>query len=136
VNFRAHKNPLILHRRRKWSASCALTRCRGQLSRDDQQVTEVEQTPDIYVAYSARVVTRQQVSLFHYNGLATSLTPVMMAIGGRNYLAQTQHKAGTVVIDIIDASRSIRGVALARLQVDLRTSIIQKPRLPASSIAS
>jgi hypothetical protein len=66
-------------------------------------LTEVTTTPDIYVAYSARVEDKQQVSPY-YNGLGY---PYGYGYGayGRNYPSVTQYKAGTVVIDIIDARR-------------------------------
>ena len=66
-------------------------------------LTEVDKTPDIYVAYSARVEDKQQTSPY-YNGLGY---PYGYGYGyyGRNYAPVTQYKAGTVVIDIIDARR-------------------------------
>ena len=66
-------------------------------------LTEVDKAPDIYVAYSARVEDKQQVSPY-YNGLGY---PYGYGYGyyGRNYSPVTQYKAGTVVIDIIDARR-------------------------------
>ncbi|WP_046246890.1 DUF4136 domain-containing protein [Hymenobacter terrenus] len=66
-------------------------------------LTEVTTEPDIYVAYSARVEDKQQVSPY-YNGLGY---PYGYGYGyyGRNYSPVTQYKAGTVVIDIIDARR-------------------------------
>ena len=66
-------------------------------------LTEVDKAPDIYVAYSARVEDKQQVSPA-YNGLGY---PYGYGYGyyGRNYSPVTQYKAGTVVIDIIDARR-------------------------------
>ena len=66
-------------------------------------LTEVDKAPDIYVAYSARVEDKQQTSPY-YNGLGY---PYGYGYGyyGRNYAPVTQYKAGTVVIDIIDARR-------------------------------
>ncbi len=66
-------------------------------------LTEVTTAPDVYVAYSARVEEKQQVSPY-YNGLGY---PYGYGYGyyGRNYSPVTQYKAGTVVIDIIDARR-------------------------------
>ena len=66
-------------------------------------LTEVDSAPDIYVAYSARVEDKQQVSPY-YNGMGY---PYGYGYGyyGRNYSPVTQYKAGTVVIDIIDARR-------------------------------
>ncbi|WP_210513687.1 DUF4136 domain-containing protein [Hymenobacter terricola] len=66
-------------------------------------LTEVTTAPDIYIAYSARVEDKQQVSPY-YNGLGY---PYGYGYGyyGRNYSPVTQYKAGTVVIDVIDARR-------------------------------
>ena len=64
--------------------------------------------PDIYVAYSARVEDKQQVSPY-YNGLGYPYG--YGGYGGygyggyRGYSPVTQYKAGTVVIDIVDARR-------------------------------
>ena len=83
-------------------------------------LTEVAKAPDIYVAYSARVEEKQQVSP-NYNGLGY---PYGYGYGyyGRGYQPVTQYKAGTVVIDIIDARRkelAWRGTGQA--QVDQNT---------------
>jgi hypothetical protein len=83
-------------------------------------LTEVTTSPDIYIAYSARVEDKQQVSPY-YNGLGY---PYGYGYGyyGRNYSPVTQYKAGTVVIDIIDARRkelAWRGTGQA--QVDKNT---------------
>jgi hypothetical protein len=65
-------------------------------------LTESTTAPDIYVAYSARVEDKQQVSPY-YNGLGY---PFGYGYGfGRGIPPVTQYKAGTVVIDIIDARR-------------------------------
>jgi hypothetical protein len=66
-------------------------------------LTEDATTPDIYVAYRARVEDKQQVSPYA-NGFGS---PYGYGYGyyGRNYAPVTQYKAGTVVIDIIDAHR-------------------------------
>ena len=62
----------------------------------------VSAAPDIYVAYSARVEEKQQVSPY-YNGMGY---PYGYGYGGyRGYSPVTQYKAGTVVIDIVDAHR-------------------------------
>ena len=79
-------------------------------------LTEVTTAPDIYVAYSARVEDKQQVSPY-YNGLGY---PYGYGYGyyGRGYSPVTQYKAGTVVIDIIDARRkelAWRGTGLAQV---------------------
>lgn len=61
--------------------------------------------PDIYVAYSARVEDKQQVSPY-YNGLGYPYGYGGYGYGGyRGYSPVTQYKAGTVVIDIVDARR-------------------------------
>ena len=69
-------------------------------------LTEVDKAPDIYVAYSARVEEKQQVSPY-YNGLGSPYGYGYGGFGGygRNYPSVTQYKAGTVVIDVIDARR-------------------------------
>src|SRR6476469_9410434 len=63
----------------------------------------VNAAPDIYVAYSARVEDKQQVSPY-YNGMGY---PYGYGYGyyGRGYSPVTQYKAGTVVTDIVDARR-------------------------------
>ena len=64
-------------------------------------LTETLAAPDIYVAYSARVEDKQQVSPYNNMGY-----PFGYGYYGRNnYPPMTQYKAGTVVIDIIDARR-------------------------------
>ena len=67
-------------------------------------LTEVEKSPDIYVAYSARVEDKQQVSPY-YNGLGYPYGYGYGYYGGRGIPSVSQYKAGTVVIDIIDARR-------------------------------
>ena len=72
------------------------------------------------MAYSARVEEKQQVSPY-YNGYGY---PYGYGYGyyGRGYQPMTQYKAGTVVIDIIDAKRkelAWRGTGQA--QVDQNT---------------
>ncbi|MBO2010463.1 DUF4136 domain-containing protein [Hymenobacter negativus] len=67
-------------------------------------LTEVTTTPDIYVAYSARVEDKQQVSPY-YNGLGYPYGYGYGYYGRGAYSPVTQYKAGTVVIDIIDAHR-------------------------------
>ena len=71
-------------------------------------LTEVAVTaaPDIYVAYSARVEDKQQVSPY-YNGMGYPYGYGYGGYGayGRGYSPVTQYKAGTVVIDIVDARR-------------------------------
>ena len=66
-------------------------------------LTEATAAPDIYIAYSARVEDKQQVSQ-NYNGLGYPYGGYGYGYG-RNYSPVTQYKAGTVVIDIIDARR-------------------------------
>ena len=62
-------------------------------------------TPDIYVAYSARVEDKQQVSP-GYGGMGYPYGYGYGGYGGyRGYSPVTQYKAGTVVIDIVDAHR-------------------------------
>ena len=61
-------------------------------------------SPDIYVAYSARVEDKQQVSPY-YNGMGYPYGYGYGYGGYRGYSPVTQYKAGTVVIDIVDARR-------------------------------
>ena len=79
-------------------------------------LTEVATAPDIYVAYSARVEDKQQVSPY-YNGMGY---PYGYGYGGyRGYSPVTQYKAGTVVIDIVDARRkelAWRGTGMAQIE--------------------
>lgn len=84
-------------------------------------LTEVATAPDIYVAYSARVENKQQVSPY-YNGLGYPYGYGYGGFGHGSYPSVTQYKAGTVVIDIIDARRkelAWRGTGQA--QVDQNT---------------
>lgn len=67
-------------------------------------LTEVTTAPDIYVAYSARVEDKQQVSPY-YNGMGYPYGYGYGYYGRGAYSPVTQYKAGTVVIDIIDAKR-------------------------------
>ena len=67
-------------------------------------LTEVTSNPDVYVAYSARVEDKQQVSP-GYNGMGYPFGYWYGGFYGRNQSPITQYKAGTVVIDIIDARR-------------------------------
>ncbi len=89
-------------------------------------LTEVTTTPDIYVAYSARVEDKQQVSPYN-NGFGS---PYGYGYGGgyygRNYQSVTQYKAGTVVIDIIDARRkelAWRGTGQAQVNQNTITEV-------------
>jgi hypothetical protein len=85
----------------------------------EKGLTEVTTSPDVYVAYSARVEDKQQVSP-GYNGLGYPYYGYGWY--GRNMQPITQYKAGTVVIDIIDARRkelAWRGTGQA--QVDQNT---------------
>ncbi len=81
-------------------------------------LTEVAQgqAPDVFVAYTARVENKQEVSPY-YNGLGY---PYGYGYGyyGRGYTPVTQYKAGTVIIDIVDARRkelAWRGTGMAQL---------------------
>lgn len=80
-------------------------------------LTEVQKAPDVFVAYSTRIEDKQQVSPY-YNGLGY---PYGYGYGyyGRNYTPITQYKAGTVVIDIVDARRkelAWRGTGQAQVE--------------------
>lgn len=84
-------------------------------------LTEVAQgqAPDVFVAYSARVENQQQTSPY-YNGLGYPYGYGYGGYGGygRGYTPVTQYKAGTVIIDIVDARRkelAWRGTGMAAL---------------------
>ena len=82
-------------------------------------LTEVAQAPDVFVAYSARVENQQQASPY-YNGLGYPYGYGYGGYGGygRSYTPVTQYKAGTVIIDIVDARRkelAWRGTGMAAL---------------------
>jgi len=84
-------------------------------------LTEVAQgqAPDVFVAYSARVENQQQASPY-YNGLGYPYGYGYGGYGGygRGYAPVTQYKAGTVIIDIVDARRkelAWRGTGMAAL---------------------
>ena len=64
----------------------------------------VNASPDIYVAYSARVEDKQQISP-GYGGMGYPYGYGYGGYYGRGYSPVTQYKAGTVVIDIVDARR-------------------------------
>ncbi len=81
-------------------------------------LTRVEKNPDVYVAFSAKVEDKQRVDpyfnspfAYRYNyGLGRTTSPV------------TEYKAGTVIIDVVDAKRkelAWRGYGQA--QVDQQT---------------
>jgi hypothetical protein len=77
-------------------------------------LTEVDKAPDVYVAYSARVEDKQQISPY-YNSYPYGYG---YSRYGRNMQPVTQYKAGTVIIDIIDARRkelAWRGTGQAQL---------------------
>ncbi|GAA4368071.1 DUF4136 domain-containing protein [Hymenobacter saemangeumensis] len=65
-------------------------------------LTEVSTAPDVYVAYSTRVEDKQQVSPYYNNW---GYPYYGYGWYGRNMTPVTQYKAGTVIIDIVDAKR-------------------------------
>ena len=68
-------------------------------------LTYSESTPDLYVAYSAKVEDKQSVSPY-YNGLGFPYYGYGGFYGrGYGYTPVTQYKAGTVIIDFVDAHR-------------------------------
>lgn len=80
-------------------------------------LTEVSSKPDVYVAYSARVEDKQQVSPY-YNGLGYPYGYGYGFYGRGAYQPVYNYKAGTVVIDIVDARRkelAWRGTGQAQL---------------------
>ncbi|MBO3270256.1 MULTISPECIES: DUF4136 domain-containing protein [Hymenobacter] len=69
-------------------------------------LTRVENNPDIYVAYNAKVEEKQSASPY-YNGLGYPYYGYGMYGGlyGRGYAPMSQYAAGTVIIDLVDAKR-------------------------------
>jgi hypothetical protein len=66
-------------------------------------LTRVDKNPDLFVAYSAKVEEKQQVSPY-YNGLGYPYYGYGY-YGRGAYTPVTQYKAGTVIIDFVDAKR-------------------------------
>jgi len=66
-------------------------------------LTRVDSAPDLFVAYSAKVEEKQQVSPY-YNGLGYPYYGYGY-YGRGMYTPVTQYKAGTVIIDLVDAKR-------------------------------
>jgi hypothetical protein len=80
-------------------------------------LTEVTKNPDVFVAYSARVEDKQQVSPY-YNGMGYPYGYGYGFYGRSAYQPVYNYKAGTVVIDIVDARRkelAWRGTGQAQL---------------------
>lgn len=81
-------------------------------------LTKVDQAPDVFVAYSAKVENKQRVNnnmMNPYGG---------WGMGGWGYgrgmgmMPVTEYKAGTVILDIVDAKRkelAWRGIGVAQL---------------------
>jgi hypothetical protein len=67
-------------------------------------LTRVDKAPDLFVAYSAKVEEKQQVSPYA-NGLGYPYYGYGYGGFGRGYSSVTQYKAGTVIIDLVDAKR-------------------------------
>ncbi len=128
VNFRAYKTWAWYPRQTgdtqggpaKGYESFVDQRIRAAVATDlsTKGLTEVPQgqAPDVYVAFSARVENKQEVSPY-YNGLGY---PYGYGYGyyGRGFSPVTQYKAGTVIIDIVDARRkelAWRGTGMAQL---------------------
>lgn len=66
-------------------------------------LTYTDQSPDLFVAYNAKVEDKQQVSPY-YNGFGYPFYGYGM-YGRGPYAPVTQYKAGTVIIDLVDAKR-------------------------------
>ena len=79
-------------------------------------LTEVQKAPDLYVAYSTRVEDKQQVNSPYYNGYGVPYYGY--GFYGRGYTPVTQYKAGTVILDLVDARRkelAWRGTGMAQV---------------------
>ncbi len=131
VNFRAYKTWAWYPRQTgdtqggpaKGYESFVDQRIRAAVSADlaTKGLTEVAQgqAPDVFVAYSARVENKQEISPY-YNGLGYPYGGYGYGYGGfgRGYGGVSQYKAGTVIIDIVDARRkelAWRGTGQAQL---------------------
>ncbi|WP_179197538.1 DUF4136 domain-containing protein [Hymenobacter crusticola] len=81
-------------------------------------LTYSETNPDLYIAYSAKVEEKQSVSPY-YNGLGYPYYGYGGFYGrGYGYTPVTEYKAGTVIIDFVDAHRkelAWRGTGQAQL---------------------
>ncbi|RZK99126.1 MAG: DUF4136 domain-containing protein [Hymenobacter sp.] len=83
-------------------------------------LTETTTSPDVYVAYSVRVENKQQVSGYPYGGGYgyPYYGYGYGGFGGYPYGGSYNYKAGTVIIDIVDARRkelAWRGTGQAQL---------------------
>ena len=131
VNFRAYKTWAWYPRQTgdtqggpaKGYESFVDQRIRAAVSADlgTKGLTEAGQgqAPDVFVAYSARVENKQEISPY-YNGLGYPYGGYGYGYGGfgRGYGGVSQYKAGTVIIDIVDARRkelAWRGTGQAQL---------------------
>ncbi|MCC2547410.1 DUF4136 domain-containing protein [Hymenobacter sp. BT175] len=82
-------------------------------------LTRVEKNPDVYVAYNAKVEDKQRIDPYYNSPFAYRYAYYGM---GRTMSPVTDYKAGSVIIDIIDAKRkelAWRGYGQA--QVDQQT---------------
>ncbi|WP_151086607.1 DUF4136 domain-containing protein [Hymenobacter baengnokdamensis] len=97
-------------------------RIRDAVSKDltAKGLTETTSNPDVYVAYSVRVENKQQVSGYPYGGYGYPYYGYGYGgFGGYPYGGGAyNYKAGTVIIDIVDARRkelAWRGTGQAQL---------------------
>ncbi|SMB94817.1 lipoprotein [Hymenobacter roseosalivarius DSM 11622] len=74
-----------------------------ELEMKKRGLTYAEQSPDLFVAYSAKVEDKQQVSPYA-GGYGYPFYGYGM-YGRGPYSPVTQYKAGTVIIDLVDAKR-------------------------------
>lgn len=129
VNFRAYKTWAWYPRQTgdtqggpaKGYESFVDQRIRAAVSADlgNKGLTEAAQgqAPDVFVAYTARVENKQEVSPY-YGGYPYGGYGYGYGGFGRGYGGVTQYKAGTVIIDIVDARRkelAWRGTGMAQL---------------------
>ena len=94
-------------------------RIRDAVSKDltAKGLTETASNPDVYVAYSVRIENKQQVSGPGY-GYGYPYYGYGYGFGGYPYGGSYNYKAGTVIIDIVDAKRkelAWRGTGQAQL---------------------
>lgn len=79
---------------------------------------DAKQNPDVFVAYSAKVENKQRVNSYSPYGYPYGYGYGGYGYGGRGMAPVTEYKAGTVIIDIVDAKRkelAWRGTGMAQL---------------------
>jgi hypothetical protein len=83
-------------------------------------LTQVDKNPDVYVAYSAKVEDKQRVNNAAYSPFGYPYYGYGYGYGyGRGMNSVSDYKAGTVIIDFVDANRkelAWRGMGQAQIE--------------------